>query len=177
MYLHISCTCTCKYKWFNCMHVFGPRSTCACMCICFSFPSPSLFHHQVESLGRREVVKDTVVVNGVRHSLDLVALICYFKLKKKCQGLCVVQGNVQVLLVHVHVCTATLSRWSQFCEATEWTSVPGVSVWTRMMHVPSQSMNPCKLWLSRSMWYDVTNKNSTWAHPLMANGNTLMYRQ
>ena len=30
---------------------------------------------------------DTVVVNGVRHSLDLVALIAYFKLKKKCQGL------------------------------------------------------------------------------------------
>ena len=28
------------------------------------------------------------MVNGVRHSLDLVALIAYFKLKKKCQGQC-----------------------------------------------------------------------------------------
>ncbi|CAI8015858.1 hypothetical protein GBAR_LOCUS9795 [Geodia barretti] len=29
---------------------------------------------------------DSVVVNGGRHSLDLVALIAYFKLKKRCQG-------------------------------------------------------------------------------------------
>ena len=29
-----------------------------------------------------------MVVNGGRHSLDLVALIAYFKLKKRCQGLC-----------------------------------------------------------------------------------------
>lgn len=29
---------------------------------------------------------DSVVVNGVKHNLDLVALVAYFKLKKKCQG-------------------------------------------------------------------------------------------
>ena len=32
-------------------------------------------------------VKD-VVVNGKKQSLDLVALICYHKLKQKCQGWC-----------------------------------------------------------------------------------------
>ena len=31
-------------------------------------------------------VKDTVMVNGTRQSVDLVALICYNKLKKKCPG-------------------------------------------------------------------------------------------
>ena len=30
-------------------------------------------------------VKD-VIVNGKKQSLDLVALICYHKLKQKCQG-------------------------------------------------------------------------------------------
>ena len=35
------------------------------------------------------MLKDTaVMVNGVRQSLDLVALICYYKLKKKCPGMC-----------------------------------------------------------------------------------------
>ena len=33
-----------------------------------------------------------VVVNGVKQSLDLVALICYHKLKQKCQ--CKFQFNI-----------------------------------------------------------------------------------
>ena len=44
---------------------------------------------------------DTVVVNGARHTLDLVALIAYFKLKKKCQGQFVIQS---VMAVCVHCC-------------------------------------------------------------------------
>ena len=41
----------------------------------------------MQVVSRRDSVRgDTVAVNGVRHSLDLVALIAYFKLKKKCQG-------------------------------------------------------------------------------------------
>ena len=47
---------------------------------------------------------DTVVVNGARHTLDLVALIAYFKLKKKCQGLFVMQVvHYHILHIHVHV--------------------------------------------------------------------------
>lgn len=36
---------------------------------------------------KKEVTKDTVVVNGKSHSVDLVALICYHKLRKKCPGI------------------------------------------------------------------------------------------
>ena len=41
----------------------------------------------VQVVSRRDCGRgDTVAVNGARHTLDLVALIAYFKLKKKCQG-------------------------------------------------------------------------------------------
>ena len=46
------------------------------------YPQPS-HRDSVKSDGGRG---DSVLVNGVRRSLDLVALIAYFKLKKKCQG-------------------------------------------------------------------------------------------
>lgn len=37
--------------------------------------------------GKKDVLKDmAVVVNGAKQSLDLVALICYYKLKKKFPG-------------------------------------------------------------------------------------------
>ena len=43
-----------------------------------------LFCTQYES--KKDPAKDTVLVNGVKHSLDLVALVCYHKLKSKCPG-------------------------------------------------------------------------------------------
>ena len=56
--------------------------TCACTCT----------YIHVQGVSRRDCGRgDTVVVNGARHTLDLVALIAYFKLKKKCQGLFLMQ--------------------------------------------------------------------------------------
>ena len=47
---------------------------------------------------KKEVTKDTVIVNGKSHTVDLVALICYHKLRKKCPG------TVSLCSDHSYVC-------------------------------------------------------------------------
>ena len=63
------------------------HSVCVCVCVCSKvhFAPPV---QQGTGGSRRDGSRgDSVVVNGGRHGLDLVALIAYFKLKKRCQGL------------------------------------------------------------------------------------------
>lgn len=46
-----------------------------------------------------------VVVNGIKQSLDLVALICYHKLKQKCQGQFQLHVHVIQELVGLYSCS------------------------------------------------------------------------
>ena len=52
-----------------------------------SFVNPACYPSIGKCFQVEGKVKDTVVVNGVKQSLDLVALICYNKLRKKCLGI------------------------------------------------------------------------------------------
>lgn len=79
--------------------------------------SAYMSHFVFQTDGKR---RDTVFINGIHHSLDLVALICYWKLKQKYPGWftifhsevqnCIAAYNVRTWLLNIHCYSVTTVR-------------------------------------------------------------------